>query len=312
MKKLVIAIGGNAITRDNEKGTVEEQKKNIRHCCELIADLIEEGYEIIVTHGNGPQVGNLVLQNDLAKNTVPENPLDICDAQTQGSLGYLITQTMDNVLRNRGISKQVVAVLSQMAVDETDPGFTYPTKFIGPFFTEEEARILQETKGYQMRKDSNRGYRRVVASPKPIGLVEKDAIKILLEQKFLVITVGGGGIPVICDEQGLKGVEAVIDKDYASALVAEEVNADILVILTGVEKVAIDFGKLTVRELDYLTPDQCRYYMKQGQFPAGSMGPKIDAALQFVTRNGKEALITSIERLKDALAGKNGTRIVSS
>lgn len=309
MKKIVIAIGGNAITQDNQKGTIEEQRQNILHCCELIADLIQEGYEIVVTHGNGPQVGNLVLQNDMAKRIVPENPLDICDAQTQGSLGYLIAQTMSNVLRKRKISKQVVAVLSQVAVDESDPGFCHPTKFIGPFFEEEDARVLQETKGFLMKKDSNRGYRRVVASPKPIGLVEKEAVRTLLDQGFFVIAVGGGGIPVICKNQELKGVEAVVDKDYASALVAEEINADTLVILTGVQKVAVDFGKPSMRELDRLTPEECRMYLEQGQFPAGSMGPKIDAALQFASRRGKAAVITSIEYLKDALEGKNGTRI---
>lgn len=309
MKTAVIAIGGNAITQSGQKGTVEEQQSNIQNCCEMIADLVEDGYQIVLTHGNGPQVGSIVIQNDIAKQIVPENPLDICGAQTQGSLGYLISQTMTNTLKRRKIAKKVATVLTQVVVSEDDPGFQNPTKFIGPFFTEAEAALLREQKGFKMRRDSNRGYRRVVPSPMPLELVERDAVCTLLKEGFLLITVGGGGIPVIRGEDGLKGIEAVIDKDFASALVAEQVQADILVILTGVPKVFVNFGTLDERALDHMTLAECRQYMEEGQFPAGSMGPKVDAAYRFVEQSKKEAVITSIEHMREALRGQDGTHV---
>lgn len=312
MQTVVIAIGGNAIVQSDQRGTVQEQQTNIRSCCEMIADLLEEGYEVILTHGNGPQVGSIVLQNDIAKNVVPENPLDVCGAQTQGSLGYMISQTMSNVLKERGINKKVASVLTQVVVDEEDTSFQNPTKFIGPFFTKEEAEMIEKEKGFLMREDSNRGYRRIVPSPKPLELVEEDAIRALSKDGFLVITVGGGGIPVIKKRGKLQGIEAVIDKDFASSLVAEKVEADTLVILTGVSKVAINYGKPDCQELDQMTIEECRKHMADGQFPPGSMGPKIEAAIEFVEKSGGEALITSIEKMKESLAGKNGTRIVSS
>nr|WP_249315117.1 carbamate kinase [Gehongia tenuis] len=309
MKTVVIAIGGNAITESSQKGTIEEQQSNIKRCCENIADLIEAGYEIILTHGNGPQVGSIVLQNDLAKSVVPENPLDVCGAQTQGSLGYLIAQTLSNTLKHRHIQKKIATVLTQVLVDKMDPSFQKPTKFIGPFFTAEQADFLAKTKGFEMQKDSERGYRRVVASPRPLDLVEKDAVCALLKEGFLIITVGGGGIPVVQEDEELKGVEAVIDKDFASALVAREVGADTLIILTGVPKVAIDFGKPNMRELDEMTLTECRAYLAEGQFPPGSMGPKVEAAMEFVAAGGSEAIITSIENMKSALEHRDGTRI---
>lgn len=309
MHKVVIAIGGNAITQSNQRGTVEEQQQNIRNCCEMIADLLEEDYDIILTHGNGPQVGSIVLQNDLAKTVVPENPLDVCGAQTQGSLGYMISQTLTNVLKERKIQKKAASVLTQVVVDENDESFKHPSKFIGPFFTKQEAEELHKTRGFLMKEDSGRGYRRVVPSPHPLELVEEDAIRTLSQDGFLVITVGGGGIPVIRKNGRLKGIEAVIDKDFASALVAEKVEADTLVILTGVPKVAINYGKPDEKWLDEMSLEQCKKYLEEGQFPAGSMGPKIEAAMEFVEKSGGEAIITSIEEMKSALAGKNGTRV---
>lgn len=310
MKTVVIAVGGNAILCAGQKGTIEEQQENIKLCCKQIADLITAGYRIVLTHGNGPQVGSIVIQNDIAKKMIPESPLDICDAQTQGSLGYMLTRGLHNVFKERGIRQNVVTLLSEVVVDEHDPGFTEPTKFIGPFFSEKEALELEKKKGFVMKKDSSRGYRRVVPSPMPLELVEEDAVKILLRHGYLVITVGGGGIPVIKKEDGLFGIEAVIDKDYASALVAEKVEADYFVILTGVSKVAINYGTEQKEDLDYMNLTQCDEYMRQGQFPAGSMGPKIDAARRFVKASGKEAVITSLDSLGEAMAGKNGTRII--
>ncbi|MGL5259045.1 MAG: carbamate kinase [Lachnospiraceae bacterium] len=309
MKTVVVAIGGNAITKNNQKGTPEEQIGNIEDCCELVADLIEEGYQIILTHGNGPQVGNIVLQNDIAKHHVPENPLDICGAQTQGSLGYLISQKLTNVLTRRKIQKEVATVLTQVLVDKEDKSFQDPTKFIGPFFTEEEAEEIRSQKGFDMRLDSNRGYRRVVPSPKPLELIEKKAIKTLIKEGFILITVGGGGIPVVQTDKGdFEGVEAVIDKDLTSALVAKEVGADVLMILTGVSKVCINYGTKDEKELDEISLKECQAYFEEGQFPPGSMGPKIEASMGFV-KSGGETIITSIEHMKDALAGKDGTRI---
>lgn len=311
MRKAVIAIGGNAITRSDQRGTVEEQRENIRICCELLADLLEEGYELLLTHGNGPQVGNVVLQNNLAQELVPESTLDICGAQTQGSLGYLLSQMLTNVLRERRISKKIASVITQVVVDKEGESFGNPTKFIGPFFTREEA-ILQEEKGFVMREDSGRGYRRVVPSPKPLEIVEEDAIRTLFQEGYLVITAGGGGIPVIRNQEGLQGAEAVIDKDFASALVAERVGVDVLVILTGVSRVSIHFGRPDERELEELTVEECRGYLEAGEFPPGSMGPKMEAAVEFVENSGGTAIITSIERVKEALGGRDGTRVVKS
>lgn len=311
MKTAVIAIGGNAISRNDQKGTVEEQVHNMKICCEMIADLVEDGYRLILTHGNGPQVGSVVLQNEAAKESVPENPLDVCGAQTQGSLGYLISRTLKNTLEDRGIPKKIAVVLMQAVVDREDAAFQNPAKYIGPFFSEEEARQLEEQKGYRMRRDSDRGYRRVVPSPRPVEIVEEEAILTLLKEDFLLITAGGGGIPVVRGGDGLEGVEAVIDKDFASGLLAERVHADLLVMLTGVSRVAVNYGKEDMRELGYVSSEDCRRYIDEGQFPAGSMGPKVEAACRFAEREGGEAVITSIECMRDALNGREGTHIVN-
>lgn len=309
MKTIVVAIGGNALVQTGQKGTIKEQKKNILICCEMIADLLEDGYHVVLTHGNGPQVGNIVIQNDMAKEITPSNPLDVCVAHTQGSLGYLISQALTNLLKMRKIQKTVVTVLTQVVVDANDPCFQKPTKFIGPFWSKEEAKLL-EAEGLVMREDSGRGYRRVVASPKPLKVIEGAGINALLEAGFLVVTVGGGGIPVIEKDGQLQGIEAVIDKDFASALVAKEAHADGLIILTGVSKVAVHYGKPDMKNLDTMTVAECKAYMEAGEFPAGSMGPKVEAAMEFVEATGKEAIITSFECMREALAGGNGTRIL--
>ena len=309
-KTVVVAIGGNAITQSGQRGTVEEQLENLRACCDPVIDLVEEGYHVVLTHGNGPQVGCLLIQNETAKDQVPQNPLDVCGAQTQGSLGYLIAQTLDNRMKERGVAKEVAAVVTQVVVDPKDPKFQSPSKPVGPFYSQEEAQRLEREKGYVMVEDSGRGWRRVVASPKPLELVEKAAVMALAGAGFLTVTVGGGGIPVIREGDALRGVEAVIDKDHASAVVAGEIQADTLLILTGVDQVSVDFGKPTQRDLETLSIADAKRYLAQGQFPAGSMGPKIEAVCRFVEEGGKEAIITSLPRLKDAMAGKAGTRIV--
>ena len=308
-KRVVIAIGGNAIIKEGQRGTIEEQFANVKSSCDPIIDLVEEGYSIVVTHGNGPQIGNSLLKVEKAKDIVAPLPLDVCGAETQGSLGYIIQQTLLNSMKERGIQKNIVTVLTQIVVDNFDQGFVHPTKPIGPFYTKEEAEKISKDKNAIMIEDSGRGYRRVVPSPKPIKVIEKDAINNLIENDFLVITAGGGGIPVAIEEQLIKGVEAVIDKDYASALVAKEINADYFIILTGVPKVAINFGKENQEFLDTMTILEARNHLLEGQFPEGSMKPKIEAALKFVENSDGDAIITSIDKLKEALEGKTGTRI---
>ncbi len=310
MKKVaVIAIGGNAIIREGQEGTIEEQFANVRQTCDPIIDLLEDGYNIVLTHGNGPQVGNLLLKVEAASDIVAPTPLDVCGAETQGSLGYIIQQSLRNRMRERGITRPVATIVTQVLVDREDDGFKNPTKPIGPFYTKERAIEIAKEKNVVMIEDSGRGYRRVVASPQPMELMEKEAVKKLVENDFLVITVGGGGIPVIRDGEELKGVEAVIDKDHASALVAQEINADYLIVLTGVAQVAINFGKDNQEFLRQMSVTEAKKYYDEGQFPPGSMGPKIEAALHFVENSGGEAIITSIDKLQEALRGETGTKI---
>lgn len=310
MKTAVVAIGGNAIIKEGQKGTITEQFENVMSSVDAIIDLIEEGYEVVLTHGNGPHVGNSLIKGDACKNQVPDYPMDAYGAETQGLLGYIIKQSFANRLKERGLNKNVAAIVTQVLVDENDPGFNHPTKPVGPFFTKEEADTLEREKAYVMVEDSGRGYRRVVASPKPIEIMEKDMIKLLSRENYIVIAAGGGGIPVIQKNNQLIGVEAVIDKDYASALLAKEIEADLLVILTGVAQVAINFGKDNQESLSQMTYKEAEKHMSDGQFPKGSMGPKIDAAMEYVKSGRGEALITSIDQLKEAVQGQTGTRII--
>lgn len=309
-EKIVIAIGGNAIISEGQKGTVEEQYNNINKMSPYIADLIEEGYRVILTHGNGPQVGNLLLQGEAAKDRIPVLPIDVCVAETQGQLGYMIKQSLINLLRKRGIEKDVVSILSQVLVDKGDAAFKEPTKPIGPFYSKEEADEISKAKNYSMVEDSGRGYRRVVPSPRPLDIVEQSVVKALTDNGTIVITIGGGGIPVIEDNGVLKGVEAVIDKDYASSLLANQIEADFLVILTGVPQVAINFGKPNQEFLSQMSLDEAKKHFEDGQFPKGSMGPKIEAGIEYLDRGGKKVIITSLELLKDAIEGKAGTMII--
>ncbi|AMW33599.1 carbamate kinase [Fervidobacterium changbaicum] len=309
MKKLaVVAIGGNAVNRPGEEATAENMMKNLAETAHFLVSMLDE-YDIVITHGNGPQVGNLLVQQELAKHVIPPFPLDVNDAQTQGSLGYMIALTLGNELRKRSMEREITAVVTQIIVDKNDPGFQKPSKPVGPFYSKEEAEKLQQEKGWIMKEDAGRGWRRVVPSPIPLDIVEKNVIRTLVEKDVIVIAAGGGGIPVIQENGTLRGVEAVIDKDRASALLAKEIDADILIILTGVEKVYINYNKPDQKALDHLTVEEAKKYLAEGQFPSGSMGPKIEAAIDFVTSTGRECLITDMAVLDKALKGLTGTRI---
>lgn len=311
MKKLVIALGGNALQEAGKPATAQAQLEVVEKTSEYIADIVERGYEVIVAHGNGPQVGRIVIQNEVASASTPAMPFDVCGAMSQGMIGYHIQQGLSKVLRHRGINKNVVTVVTQVVVDKDDPKFKAPSKPIGPFYTEEEAKAIAAEKGYTMKEDAGRGWRRVVASPLPVEIVELDAVKTLNDAGFVVVTVGGGGIPVVRNEAGdLEGVAAVIDKDLASEKLARDMDADALVILTAVEKVSINFKKPNQKDLDRMSAAEAKQYIKEGHFAPGSMLPKIEAALNFVeSKPGRIAIITSLDKAVDAIEGRAGTTI---
>lgn len=310
MKTIVMAFGGNAITREDQKGTYQEQLANIEISCRNLVDLARDGYRMVITHGNGPQVGSLLIKNELAKDIVPPMPLDVCVSNTQGSIGFAIQQTLQNMLKKAGLERDVASVITRVEVDLDDPAFRNPTKPIGPFFSQAEAEEMAATKGYIMREDSGRGWRRVVASPQPQVILEKNVIRKLVESDVIVIGVGGGGIPVAAGAEGYVGVEAVIDKDRGAQRLAADIGADALVILTGVPKVYVDFRQPTQRALERITVSEAREYLKAGQFPAGSMGPKIEAAANFVEQSGGVAIITDFENVQAALEGRTGTTVI--
>lgn len=311
MKKLVIALGGNALQEAGKPATAQAQLEVVEKTSEYIADIVERGYEVIVAHGNGPQVGRIVIQNEVASASTPAMPFDVCGAMSQGMIGYHIQQGLSKVLRHRGINKNVVTIVTQVVVDKDDPKFKAPSKPIGPFYTEEEAKAIAAEKGYTMKEDAGRGWRRVVASPLPVEIVELDAVKTLNDAGFVVVTVGGGGIPVVRNEAGdLEGVAAVIDKDLASEKLARDMDADALVILTAVEKVSINFKKPDQKDLDRMSAAETKQYIKEGHFAPGSMLPKIEAALNFVeSKPGRIAIITSLDKAVDAIEGRAGTTI---
>ena len=307
----VIAIGGNSLILDSKKITVKDQYQAASETAHHVAALVAAGYRVVITHGNGPQVGFILLRSDLARNVLHQVPLDSCVADTQGALGYQIGQTLANELRRQNIRKSIATVVTQVLVDKNDKAFSNPTKPIGSFYTEAEAQKHKADSGWTLKEDAGRGWRRVVASPKPLRIVEEDTVRLLLEQDVVVIAVGGGGIPVRENEKGdLEGCAAVIDKDLASCLLAKNLKADLFIISTGVDKVAVDFKKPTQRELDKLTVAEAKKYLAEGQFPAGSMGPKIEAAIDFLEHGGKEVIITQPHLLEEAIAGKNGTHLV--
>lgn len=310
MSKLVIALGGNALQTKNSAPTAEAQLEVVKQTCEYVAELSANGYELAVVHGNGPQVGRIVLASETAKDVVPVMPFDVCGAMSQGYIGYHIQQALRQALRNRGLDTPVVTLLTQVVVDAADPAFQKPTKPIGAFYNKEEAEELAATKGYTMKEDAGRGYRRVVASPIPQKIIEIGEVKKLWKDT-IVVTCGGGGIPVVEKEDGsLEGIAAVIDKDYAAELLAEEVDADILMILTEVEKVAINWGKPNQENLSHMSYAEAEKYVEEGHFAPGSMLPKVKAAMKFVSANpGKKAIITSLDKAIDALKGQTGTVI---
>jgi carbamate kinase len=308
-RTVVVALGGNAITGENQSGTYAEMLVNCERMAKAVSELVESGWRVVITHGNGPQVGNLSLQQGAAEPTVPAQPLSSLVAMTQGWLGGLI----ELALRNTGSAAMppVVSVVTHVLVDPGDPGFTSPTKPIGPFYDEAAADRRVDELGWRMVEDSGRGYRRVVASPQPLSMLEADAIAALVQQGFLVIASGGGGVPVIRSHGLLQGVDAVVDKDRAAAILAEQLKADALLLVTGVESVQLDFGKPTQRALRDVGVDEMARYNDRGQFPSGSMGPKVEAALGYLNKHDGEAVITSVERMVQALSeGRGaGTRI---
>ena len=307
----VVAIGGNSITRVGQRGTIPEQFDNSRETSRHIAEMVARGYDVVVTHGNGPQVGNILLRAELAATVLPPLPLDTCGADSQGGMGYMIQQVLGGVLKDRGIEKDVVTVLTQVMVDKDDPAFRKPTKPIGPFYTREVAESKRYELGWDVVEDANRGWRRVVPSPMPIRVIEAGPIKALLKAGAVVIAVGGGGIPVIEDGGHLKGVEAVIDKDHASRLLGNEIGAQLLLISTAVEQVSLNYGKPNEEKLSALSVADAKRHLAAGQFPSGSMGPKIQAGIDFLERGGEEVIITSPECIALALDGKTGTRMTA-
>ena len=310
MPNIVIALGGNALQTKNSAPTAEAQLEVVRETCEYVAELSASGYELAVVHGNGPQVGRILLSSETAKDVVPPMPFDVCGAMSQGYIGYHIQQALRPALARRNVNIPVVTLVTQMVVDREDPAFQNPTKPIGPFYTREEAEALVSEKGYDVKEDAGRGYRRVVASPIPKKIVEIDQVK-ALGSSTIVVTCGGGGIPVVENEDGtLEGVAAVIDKDYAAELLAEQLDADVLAILTEVEKVAINWGKPNQESLNHMTFAEAARYCEEGHFASGSMLPKVRAAMKFVEANpGKKAIITSLNKAIEAMNGNTGTVI---
>lgn len=309
-KIAVVAFGGNALLPETQQGTFTEQQANADAAAEAILGIYQSGYEVILVHGNGPQVGQLLVQNEESADKIPMLPLDACVAATQGTIGYILTTGLRRTAKQLGIDIETVTVLTNVAVSPDDPAFDNPTKPIGSFMSAEKAEEMKATKGWQVVEDSGRGYRRVVPSPKPKKIMESKAIRDLAMAGNIVIACGGGGIPVAKINEQYVGLEAVIDKDLASSLLAEEIGADLYIVLTGVSQVAINFGKPNMQLLDKITVSEAEKYLSEGHFPPGSMGPKISAALDFISKSNKKVLITSADKLGAALQGKSGTYII--
>jgi carbamate kinase len=309
----VIAIGGNSLIKDKEHITVPDQYQAAKETCHHIAGMIEQGWTVAIGHGNGPQVGFILRRSEIAAKFagMHEVPLDSCGADTQGALGYHLQQNLQNEFKRRGMKKAAATVVTQVLVDRDDPAFQNPAKPIGSFMEEAEAKERADKEGWVVVEDAGRGWRRVVASPLPQEIIELDAVKELLDAGIITVTVGGGGIPVIEDEEGnLVGTAAVIDKDFASSLLAQCINADLFLISTAVEKVSLNFGKPDQTDIDQMTVAEAKQYMEEGHFAPGSMAPKIQAIIWFLEAGGKEAIITDPENIERALAGETGTRIV--
>lgn len=307
--KVLIALGGNAILQPKQEATYENQYENVRQSTEIISRIVNNGHNVIITHGNGPQVGNILRQNEEAKDVVPPFPLDVCSAESQGFIGYMMDQTLKNELNKLGLVRNVVSMLTQTQVSKDDPAFQNPEKPIGVFYSEEEAKQLAEEKGWDVAEDAGRGWRRVVPSPKPLSILGSDVIKSLTDNDAIVIAAGGGGIPVIKTEAGsIEGIEAVIDKDSSAFKLAVEAEADVFMILTDVQNVYVNYGKPNQKALGAISLEEANKYVAEGQFSAGSMGPKMAAAIDFAERGGK-AIICSLDQADLAMEGKAGTSV---
>src|SRR5579862_4030955 len=310
MKGMLIAVGGNSLIRAGEKGTVQEQLANARKTAAAIIGLIRDGFHLVVTHGNGPQVGAQLLRSERASDQVPGQTLDVCGAASQGEIGYLLAQSLHDGLVAAGLHVPVVSLVTQSVVAASDPAMKHPTKPIGPFYSQAQAEERKRQLGWDIVEDAARGYRRVVPSPEPIEIVELDVIRSLADQGVLVVACGGGGIPVVRENGDLHGVEAVIDKDRASALLASQLGVDVFAISTDTDYVYLDYKKSTQRPLTQVTASELEEHLRNGHFPPGNMGPKVESALCFLKTGGKEVVITSYEYLRDAVAGRAGTHIV--
>lgn len=308
-EKIVMALGGNAILQAKQKATYENQLANVRQTTEIIAEIVQKGYQIIITHGNGPQVGNILRQNEVAQDVVPPFPLDVCNAESQGFISYMIDQSLKNSLKKLGLAKNVVSLLTQTEISKDDPAFQSPTKPIGKFYTEDEAKQLAREKGWIVKEDAGRGWRRVVASPEPKTILGSDTIKLLADHGAIVITAGGGGVPVAKNEQGLyEGVEAVIEKDSSACKLALETKADTFMILTDVANVYLNYGKEDEQALGAISVKKAKEFVAAGHFSPGSMEPKMRAAIKFAEHGGR-AIICSLHEADLALEGKAGTLI---
>jgi len=309
MRKVVIALGGNAILQPGQEGSVDEQLDNIDATVGQIARIIADGDRVVLTHGNGPQIGAIMIQNAAARDKVPAMPMDVCGAKSQGMLGYMIQQRLSAALKEVGVQSPIASLITQVSVDESDPAFARPTKPVGPFYSEAEARAGEEA-GENWVNDADRGWRRVVPSPEPEGIVESESIQALVDAGVVVICGGGGGVPVVAGDSGYRGVEAVIDKDFASQALAQEIGADVLMILTDVRHVMLNYGKPNAEPLSEVSVAEAERYVQEGHFGAGSMAPKVRACLRF-TRHGGEAVITSLDSAVQALGGEAGTRFAT-
>ncbi len=309
--RIVIALGGNAILQPGQKGTAAEQIANIRSTAKQIATIVKAGHEVVLTHGNGPQVGAIVLQN-MGTTAVPAMPMDVCGAESQGLIGYLFQQQLGLALAEAGVPRPVATVVTQTVVSKEDPAFQKPTKPIGPFYTEAEAKAKQASEGGTWIEDAGRGWRKVVPSPDPIRIVERDAVKALVDAGVLAISVGGGGIPVVEDGAGYKGVEAVIDKDLGGERLATDVRADVFMILTDAPQAYLNYRKPEQVGLSLISVEEAKRYQAEGHFAAGSMGPKVKAAIRFIEHGGETAIIASLNSALEALEGRAGTRITAS
>ncbi len=309
-KIALIAFGGNAILPESQKGLQSQQLKNASKAARLMIHVVKKGYDLIIVHGNGPQVGNLLIQMEESINKIPPFSLEVCDAMTEGSMGFMLEKNIINELRKNSIDKEAATLITQVVVDREDPAFENPTKPIGPFYSQYRASMLKRKKNWKMIEDAGRGYRKVVPSPKPIDVVAKRVIHDLVHAGKIVSAAGGGGIPVIINGNGLfQGVEAVIDKDYTASLIAKEVKADLFIILTNVPRVYLNYDQPDQEPICRMTVEEAQRYLAEGQFPAGSMGPKIGAAIEYIQSGGEEVLITSANHLKASLVNRSGTTI---